>query len=245
MKVVQSLMVYISLIAFNNVIYSQNFSWQVGDTAILAQPLGEFEIKTILLNNTNEAIQLQIVRLINPDLTGWQTSLCVGEFCAAPFVDTLQIEIEANETGSLKLIVITGSDPASTTITVKVENVTNLSELFIQVFSVNTSITHLDSGETSVSSTFSLYPNFPNPFNPSTTINFRIDVDREIKTELTIFNQIGQKIRTLVDTELYPGFYYVQWDGKNSHGNAVSSGSYLYKLRVGDQVLTRRMILAK
>ena len=72
--------------------------------------------------------------------------------------------------------------------------------------------------------------NYPNPFNPTTTISFSIDIDS--KVVLTIFNIKGQKIKTLANNEFISGFHSIIWDGYNESGDSVSSGVYLYKLNV-------------
>jgi parallel beta-helix repeat protein len=75
--------------------------------------------------------------------------------------------------------------------------------------------------------------NFPNPFNPTTTIEFSIQNDSQI--ELSIFNIKGQKIITLANNEFIKGNHSLIWNGDDSFGNLVSSGVYLYKLKVNDK----------
>ena len=72
--------------------------------------------------------------------------------------------------------------------------------------------------------------NFPNPFNPTTTISFSIRNDSEI--ELSVFNIKGQKINTIVQEMLPQGKHTINLDGVDDYGNSVSSGIYLYKLNV-------------
>jgi len=85
---------------------------------------------------------------------------------------------------------------------------------------------------------FDMVQNYPNPFNPSTTIQF--SVPKEEKLTLTIYNILGQKIKTLLDSEIAPGIHIVSFNAGN-----LSSGIYFYQL-VGDNVnITKKMILAK
>ncbi len=90
---------------------------------------------------------------------------------------------------------------------------------------------------------FSLEPNFPNPFNPTTSIRYNLPAGARVTLE--IFNSIGQRIRTLADGAHQPGSYAVEWDGMDQHRTAVAAGLYFYRLHAGDQVQTRKMILAK
>ncbi len=90
---------------------------------------------------------------------------------------------------------------------------------------------------------FVLESNFPNPFNPSTSIRFRLL--RESRVTLEIFNVLGQRVRVLLDRALPGGIHEVVWDGKSDTGAAVGSGFYFYRLRAGDFSQTRRMLLMK
>lgn len=88
-----------------------------------------------------------------------------------------------------------------------------------------------------------LYPNYPNPFNPVTNVEFGIG-SREWVT-LKVYDLLGREVRTLVNERKAPGIYRVQWDGTNDAGKPVASGIYLYRLRAGDRMLTRKMVLMR
>ncbi len=94
---------------------------------------------------------------------------------------------------------------------------------------------------------FALAQNYPNPFNPSTVIQYTIPagLSGKVHTELTIFNVLGQKIKTLVNVDQGPGNYSVAWNGDNDRGARVASGVYLYRLTRGDQNAAKKMILLK
>ena len=99
---------------------------------------------------------------------------------------------------------------------------------------------------------FSLEQNYPNPFNPITTIPFRIPaVDivsgsrGSVIVSVDVYNALGQKVRTLVNESLAPGYYREVWDGRNSGGQGVGTGMYFYRLRVGDFEDVQRMTLIK
>ena len=90
---------------------------------------------------------------------------------------------------------------------------------------------------------FDLNANYPNPFNPSTTISFSVPASGEV--ELAIFNLKGQRVKTLVSGELTKGQHSVVWNGLDNAGRSVASGVYLYKLRSGTELKTRKMMLMK
>ncbi|MDO9578543.1 MAG: choice-of-anchor D domain-containing protein [Candidatus Cloacimonadales bacterium] len=86
--------------------------------------------------------------------------------------------------------------------------------------------------------------NYPNPFNPQTTISFETTNVHEL-TRIEIFNLKGQKIKTLVNEILPAGNHSVVWNGEDNTGRAVSSGVYLYKMNSGNYSFTKKMILMK
>ncbi len=90
---------------------------------------------------------------------------------------------------------------------------------------------------------FALMQNFPNPFNPSTTIRYALPRVQEV--EITIFNILGQKVRSFNLGRQLPGVYQIFWDGKNSQGNPVGTGMYIYRMKAGDFVRVKKMILLK
>jgi hypothetical protein len=90
---------------------------------------------------------------------------------------------------------------------------------------------------------FALAQNYPNPFNPETVISYQLPVASEVR--LTIFNALGQEIRTLVNGRQSPGQKSVVWDGKNDRGQAVNSGIYFYTLKAGERVQTKKMLLMR
>jgi hypothetical protein len=92
---------------------------------------------------------------------------------------------------------------------------------------------------------FQLYQNFPNPFNPETTIRFEVGTASGSTVALDIYNVLGQHVRQLARTELSAGSYDVVWDGTDNNGRRVASGLYLYRLRVGEEIETKKMVLLK
>ncbi|PWB74269.1 hypothetical protein C3F09_04115 [candidate division GN15 bacterium] len=90
---------------------------------------------------------------------------------------------------------------------------------------------------------FELAQNFPNPFNPSTAINFTLPSAMPVSLE--IYNVLGQRVKTLVDATMAAGSHVAQWDGTDQYGGAVSTGVYFYRLVAGDQTATKKMMLLK
>jgi hypothetical protein len=84
---------------------------------------------------------------------------------------------------------------------------------------------------------------YPNPFNPSTTIEF--DLPNPGQVTLEVYNIAGQKVQTIVDRPMNAGTHSVQWHGTDESGSPVASGIYLYRLTSGDYTENKKMILMK
>lgn len=95
----------------------------------------------------------------------------------------------------------------------------------------------------SLPETYSLSVNYPNPFNPTTTVQYVLPQAGNVTIE--VYNTLGQKVQTLMDEFQSAGYHSIQWDGKNQIGEAVASGTYLYKMQSGNFVQTQKMLLAK
>ena len=88
-----------------------------------------------------------------------------------------------------------------------------------------------------------LTANYPNPFNPSTTISFELAKTGHVKLE--IFNVNGALITTLADEVREAGRHYVLWNGKDTKGISVASGIYFYRFKTGSEVVTKKMMLLR
>jgi len=85
--------------------------------------------------------------------------------------------------------------------------------------------------------------NYPNPFNPKTTIMF--DLGESGKTQIEIFNVKGQKVKTLLNEEMEAGQHTAIWNGDDSNNKSVSSGMYFYKISLNGKQKIKKMIMLK
>ena len=91
---------------------------------------------------------------------------------------------------------------------------------------------------------FALANNFPNPFNPATTIKYALPQAADV--HLTVYNVVGQVVRTLVAEHQNAGRYVVEWDATNDSGHSLSSGMYFYRLEAGGEFReVKKMLLLK
>ncbi|MFH1518396.1 MAG: T9SS type A sorting domain-containing protein, partial [Pseudomonadota bacterium] len=90
---------------------------------------------------------------------------------------------------------------------------------------------------------FSLFPNYPNPFNVGTVISYSTSDNGPVKLE--VFDILGRSIATLVDEVQSVGLHHVNWNGQVNDGNRAASGIYLYRLKTAHAAETRKMIILR
>jgi hypothetical protein len=88
-----------------------------------------------------------------------------------------------------------------------------------------------------------LYSNYPNPFNPSTTIRF--DIPQTGNVNLAIYDINGRLISTLIDGDMAAGSHQVTWNGRDVSGKSVASGIYIYRLQQNDKLMSRKLTLLR
>ena len=111
-------------------------------------------------------------------------------------------------------------------------------------FAVNCSFTSgIGGGTGSLPTVSRLHPNYPNPFNPRTTIKF--DLKQAGPVELAVFDVAGRLIKRLVGETLTAGQHDAVWEGKDTSGRASAAGVYFFRLKTTDTIDTKRMTLIK
>lgn len=137
-------------------------------------------------------------------------------------------EDSARVSGTFSQFSLLSSDPAAT-------DQIEISEITVRTTSPGTSV---EEKGIELPSKFELMANYPNPFNPSTNIQFALPVNSNVK--LTVVNALGQVVAELVNGELSAGVHEVTWNAAN-----VSSGIYFYRIEANNFVQTRKMMLLK
>ncbi len=117
------------------------------------------------------------------------------------------------------------------------------SDLGIRVRTSPTLVLSTDEEDELLPFRFELKNNYPNPFNPTTTIEYTIPVKSDV--EISIYNLLGQKVKTIVNGEESAGEHNVSWDGTDFSDSRVASGIYLYRIVAGDNTQTKKMMFIK
>ncbi len=150
----------------------------------------------------------------------------------AHFVTTGPYSIRTGDSAHVIFAIVAGNSLAEMQITLRATR-SQLDSLL----SVEETPTH------SKPTTFRLEQNYPNPFNPATEIEYALETPGMVN--LTIYNVLGQKVIELVNKWQDAEVYTVKWTGDNDDGASVASGMYFYRLKRGEQTLTRKMMVLK
>ncbi len=123
-------------------------------------------------------------------------------------------------------------------------SVNNENRIFMRVMSGSGIAVSIDDERIIVPDDYKLHDNYPNPFNPTTTISFTLPLDKAVSVR--VFDMTGRLVRTLVNNEYRTeGYHQVVWDATNDAGRQVASGSYLYTLEYGNFRQSKTMVLIK
>jgi hypothetical protein len=185
------------------------------------------------------------VRTINNMPANWSSSLCFGELCFAPFIDSVATTTDfqtppVNPGDTLKTSVHVFTDQVSIAtayVQIEVGTFRNPVDRFILDFTATTDPS-VNVNEENISNTYFLYQNFPNPFNPSTKISYAVGEPGLV--QLKVYNVLGVEVATLVNEQKNSGNYTIDFNAAR-----LSSGVYFYSLSVNNFTQTRKMILEK
>ena len=119
----------------------------------------------------------------------------------------------------------------------------NQGSLVVGILRIRNGINKISNENSRIPQEFKLEQNHPNPFNPTTQIQYTLNKHAHI--ELLVYNSLGKLVRTLVDDSRSMGNYTELWDGKDDYGHTLSSGVYNYHLIIDGQVQSKKMILIK
>ena len=123
------------------------------------------------------------------------------------------------------------------------KTLTGSSDAFFARFILHRSVTGVNNKNKVLPGGFNLYQNYPNPFNPATNIQYSLN--QSSKVRLTVYNQLGQKIKTLVDSFQNAGEHSTVWNGTDDSNKLAGSGVYFYKIETNNTTIQKKMILIR
>jgi hypothetical protein len=240
---------------FPMVLAAQSWIWHVTQTNFQGPVGTAFDPYLYVENISGQDLSIRLIRTVNnlpaPD---WSSSMCNAHLCFPPEVDTLLIPdpisgippIAPGDSAEFHLQVNSSfTTPGIAYITIRLENMNNPTEFEETDFVFSTMPNAVEPSNHLVSGSFRLLANYPNPFNPTTTIPFEVGGSRPVDVSLTIYNSLGQKVTVLVNEKLHPGIYETSWFTLDQFGKSVPSGIYFYELRTNDFLQMRKMLFIK
>jgi len=185
------------------------------------------------------------VRTLENLPSGWESSLCFGELCFAPFVDSVATTpdfqtppVQPGDTLKTSIHVFTDQVTVGTGyVQIEVGTFRNPEDRFVLDFTATTDPA-VSVNENNLFNTYYLFQNYPNPFNPSTRINYNVGEPGLV--QLKVYNILGVEVATLVNEQQNSGNYTVGFNAAK-----LSSGVYFYSFSVNNFTQTRKMILEK
>jgi hypothetical protein len=248
MKILKPLYLFLILILFGFSLKAQDIEVIIHET-FKYEPVGIYEIVIDfeIVNISNEEQIVFEVRTIDSLPPGWTSSLCFGEFCFPPEIDSIitappfpEPPVQPGDTLATSIHVFTDTtilNIGTAYVQIQIGTLSNPDDRVTIDFvitndpSVNVKDENLPSG-------YFLSQNYPNPFNPSTKINYGVKEGGFVS--LKIYNILGVETATLVNEYKPAGIYEKYFDASR-----FSSGVYFYRLSVNGFTQTRKMILEK
>jgi hypothetical protein len=235
----------ISFLMGDNVTRNTSFQFIHENTEIHSSIDSTIRFDGMIYNLLNEAVHITIMRTLNGIPQDWNSSMCIGMSCYSPSTDSITIEIYEGDSASCGLsIQINGQGEGI--IELLIFNIDNTSDSINVDISINATSTvsiHENEPEKGLVKKFALGANYPNPFNPSTSISYAL-INSEM-VELSIYDMRGRLIRTLFRGNQILGYHTMDWNGTDGQGKPVPAGSYIYTIQVGNEVKTKKMTLLK
>jgi len=238
-KRITKILTFLTLIFFlvPGKIVAQDIEVIVHETT-LTDTIGSEMVFDFEVINISNAVQTVFeVRTINDLPPNWTSSLCFGENCFAPFVDSVATPLNSQDTLITSLHVTAFMNGGTANVQIQVGTFHNPDSRTTIDFTATAAPTSVEN-EVEQPNDYFLEQNFPNPFNPSTKISYGIQ-EAGVVT-IKVYNILGSEVATLVNEHKPAGNYEVSF-GKNE----LASGIYIYRLTANNFIQTRKMILEK
>ncbi len=227
----------------DSILFTMQSAWQpkikvtIGDTVFSKMAGSEMETSGYYYNISNDSIMAYVSRIANEIPDDWSTVLCFN-ICLPPYVDTDSTKLGPGDSLQYKLTFFTSdSTEGSGAVTLAFYSGQG-NDTLKQIYLASTWIDAIEDDLNSIDTKFRLLGNFPNPFNPGTTIRYFLPQSSLVN--ISVYDILGKRVAQLLNKKQQPGEHTIYFDAKN-----LPSGAYFYRLQAGKQVQIRKMLLLK
>ena len=226
---------YTFLLADGNRDLSFEFNYTSSEIHVGADSVGTFN--GTIHNVSSGTISIVVVRRVNELPNNWTSSVCLGMICYNETIDSVSVEIGAGDSSACGILAwISGAGAG--TVQLDIFDLNSDEHLFLDV---NFYAGMVDISKDIIKpNQFLLFPAYPNPFNPLTTIRFNIPIETQNTTSLELFDVKGRPVESLVNRVLHPGEYKVAWSA-----SGMPSGVYFAELVSGNYRQVQKLVLMK
>ena len=226
---------YTFLLADGNRDLSFEFNYTSSEIHVGADSVGTFN--GTIHNVSSGTISIVIVRRVNELPNNWTSSVCLGMICYNETIDSVSVEIGAGDSSACGILAwISGAGAG--TVQLDIFDLNSDEHLFLDV---NFYAGMVDISKDIIKpNQFLLFPAYPNPFNPVTTIRFNIPVKTQHATTLQLFDVNGRPIKSLVNRVLQAGQHEIEWSA-----SGMPSGVYFAELVSGNYRQVQKLVLMK
>lgn len=204
--------------------------------------VADFDVKIANIDDQNHRVLIGLIKMVNAPL---QNPYLKPSSTGSNLVATLNFKLDDPTMKSFTVEPYASTEPSHELQFVYneyVDGVPNVRDLTPEFAGGQVSLNARTPGA-ALPTSFDLSQNVPNPFNPTTNISFALPTTS--KVNLSVYNVLGQHVKTLVDADMAAGYQTVTWDGTDNTGHSVASGVYFYKLRAADFASTKKMLMLK
>ena len=223
------------LVADGNRDPSFEFNYTSSEINVGADSVGTFN--GTIHNVSSSTITIAVVRRVNDLPNNWTSSVCLGMICYNETIDSVSVQIGQGDSSACGVLAWINGAGAGT-VQLDIFDLNSDEHLFINVnfYAGNVEIRK----DLIKPNQILLFPAYPNPFNPVTTIGFDIPIESQNTTTLQLFDVNGRLIESLVNSVLQPGEYKIAWSA-----SGMPSGIYFAELVSGNYRQVQKLILMK
>ncbi|MFL2983351.1 MAG: T9SS type A sorting domain-containing protein [Candidatus Neomarinimicrobiota bacterium] len=219
------------------------FNYDSTDIDASTDSVGSFN--GTIYNISSYVIDIAVVRMINNLPEGWSSSICIGTTCFNESIDSIAIQINSGDSINCGLLAWTNG-LGQGLVQLNIFDITNIDEnILIDInffFGTYNSIINQNE-ELDSPKYFTLIGNYPNPFNPNTTLIY--DLHKDAHVNIRIYDVLGNQIMTLINEKQNMGYKSIQWNALNEYGLQAKTGLYFYKIQVDNYQQIKKMIFVK